>query len=84
MSLQINPPLALGMYMQLFSRLYPVLNVARYLTADADVWSKNAWDHVPPPDDQDERITTSIARQRARPVPEDEKPKYNDKPAKHW
>ncbi|KAH8116355.1 methyltransferase [Phellopilus nigrolimitatus] len=57
---------------------------SRYLTADSDVWSKNAWDHVPPPDDQHERIAASLARQQAKPVPAEEKPKYNDKPAKHW
>ncbi|EPT01123.1 hypothetical protein FOMPIDRAFT_1036443 [Fomitopsis schrenkii] len=57
---------------------------ARFLTSDADVWSQNAWDHVPPPDDQDEIISSSLARQKLSPVPEDEKPKYNDKPAKHW
>ncbi|KAL5492311.1 hypothetical protein ACEPAI_3758 [Sanghuangporus weigelae] len=57
---------------------------SRFLTADADVWSKNAWDHVPPPDDHHERIASSLARQRAKPVPEEEKTKYNQKPAKHW
>ncbi|OCB89958.1 methyltransferase [Sanghuangporus baumii] len=57
---------------------------SRFLTDDADVWSKNAWDHVPPPDDQHERIASSLARQRAKPVPEEEKTKYNEKPAKHW
>ena len=57
---------------------------SRFLTDDADVWSQNAWDHVPPPDDQDAKIAASLARQRARPVPEEEKAKYNEKPAKHW
>ena len=56
----------------------------RFLTEDADVWSKNAWDHVPPPDDQHERIATALTRQRAKPVPEEEKVKYNEKPARHW
>ncbi|KIP07452.1 hypothetical protein PHLGIDRAFT_71084 [Phlebiopsis gigantea 11061_1 CR5-6] len=56
----------------------------RFLTEDQDVWSQNAWDHVPPPDDQDEIIAASLARQKAAPVPEEEKTKYNDKPAKHW
>ncbi|PAV20032.1 methyltransferase [Pyrrhoderma noxium] len=57
---------------------------SRFLTKDADVWSKNAWDHVPPPDDQQERITASLLRQQSKPVPEEDKAKYNEKPSKHW
>jgi hypothetical protein len=56
----------------------------RFLTENADVWSQNAWDHVPPPADQDAIIAASLARQRAAPVPEGDKHKYNTKPAKHW
>ncbi|KAI0256007.1 methyltransferase [Lactifluus subvellereus] len=55
-----------------------------FLTEDADVWSQNAWDHVAPPLDQDATILASLARQRAAPVPDDDKHKYNFKPAKHW
>ncbi|PIL24822.1 hypothetical protein GSI_12708 [Ganoderma sinense ZZ0214-1] len=57
---------------------------SRFLTDQADVWSQNAWDHVPPPDDQDEVISAAIARQKRAPVPESDKAKYNEKPAKHW
>ncbi|KAL0953935.1 hypothetical protein HGRIS_005099 [Hohenbuehelia grisea] len=57
---------------------------SRFLTDEAQVWTQNAWDHVPPPDDQDETIVRSLARQRAAPVPTEEKEKYNSKPAKHW
>ncbi|KAJ3525749.1 hypothetical protein NM688_g8359 [Phlebia brevispora] len=57
---------------------------ARFLTDEADVWSQNAWDHVPPPDDQDDIIATALARQKSAPIPEDEKIKYNEKPAKNW
>ncbi|KZT69268.1 methyltransferase [Daedalea quercina L-15889] len=57
---------------------------SRFLTSDADVWSQNAWDHVPPPDDQDDIIGAALARQKLSPVPENEKQKYNDKPARHW
>lgn len=57
---------------------------SRFLTKDTDVWSKNAWDHVPPPSDQEERIAVSLSRQQAKPVPEEDKHKYNDKPARHW
>ncbi len=51
---------------------------------ESQVWTQNAWDHVPPPDDQDEIIAASLTKQRAAPVPEDDKLKYNQKPAKHW
>ena len=54
------------------------------MTDEVDVWSQNAWDHVPPPDDQDEIIAAALAKQRIAPVPEDEKTKYNEKPAKNW
>ncbi|PCH44560.1 methyltransferase [Wolfiporia cocos MD-104 SS10] len=57
---------------------------SRFLTDDADVWSQNAWDHVPPPEDQEDKIAAAIARQKNAPVPEDERQKYNEKPAKHW
>ncbi|KAI0642022.1 methyltransferase [Trametes meyenii] len=57
---------------------------SRFLTDEADVWTQNAWDHVPPPTDQDEVISSALNRQRSAPVPEDEKQKYNEKPARHW
>ncbi|OCH96299.1 methyltransferase [Obba rivulosa] len=57
---------------------------ARFLTDEKDVWSQNAWDHVPPPEGQEEIIAASLARQKAAPVPEEDKLKYNEKPAKHW
>ncbi|KAG1897074.1 S-adenosyl-L-methionine-dependent methyltransferase [Suillus fuscotomentosus] len=57
---------------------------SRFLTQDSDVWTQNAWDHVPPPEDQTETINASLARQRLVPVPEDDKKNYNAKPAKYW
>ncbi|XP_006461752.1 hypothetical protein AGABI2DRAFT_205628 [Agaricus bisporus var. bisporus H97] len=57
---------------------------SRLLTNEADVWSQNAWDHVPPPDDQGEIIAASLDRQRSTAVPLHEQPKYNEKPARHW
>ncbi|TDL23711.1 methyltransferase [Rickenella mellea] len=57
---------------------------SRFLTEDSDIWSKNAWDHVPLPEDQSDRISSSLSRQRNSPVPDHEKPHYNDKPARHW
>ncbi|KAA1475516.1 methyltransferase [Dentipellis sp. KUC8613] len=57
---------------------------SRFLTEEDDVWSQNAWDHVPAPDDQADTIARALERQRLAPVPDEEKPKYNEKPAKHW
>ncbi|KAF7317882.1 Methyltransferase-like protein [Mycena kentingensis (nom. inval.)] len=57
---------------------------SRFLTEDQDVWTQNAWDHVPAPDDQDEIIAASLLRQRTNPVPDNDKQKYNDRPARHW
>jgi len=57
---------------------------SRFLTDEDDVWAHNAWDHVPPPEDQAEIIAASLARQKGAPVPDDEKVKYNEKPAKYW
>ncbi|KAF7371039.1 Methyltransferase-like protein [Mycena sanguinolenta] len=57
---------------------------SRFLTDEAAVWTQNAWDHVPPPDDQDEIIAASLLKQRSAPVPEDDKHKYNERPARHW
>lgn len=57
---------------------------SRFLTDEANVWSQNAWDHVPPPEDQEEAIASALARQKLAPVPEIERSKYNEKPAKHW
>jgi tRNAThr (cytosine32-N3)-methyltransferase len=59
-------------------------NHIRFLTEDANVWTQNAWDHVPPPNDQAEHITSSLQRQRLAPVPDEDKEKYNSKPAKYW
>jgi len=56
----------------------------RFLTGDQDVWSHNAWDRVPPPDDQDEIIAAAMAKQRSLPVPEEDKEKINAKPSRNW
>ncbi|KAJ2936944.1 hypothetical protein H1R20_g133, partial [Candolleomyces eurysporus] len=57
---------------------------SRFLTNDGDVWNHNAWDHVPPPDDQGEAISKALEKQRSNPVPAEDKAKYNDKPSRHW
>ncbi|KAG7094181.1 hypothetical protein E1B28_007789 [Marasmius oreades] len=57
---------------------------SRFLTDESLVFTQNAWDHVPPPTDQDETIATSLAKQRLSPVPTQDRAKYNEKPARHW
>ncbi|KAK7062515.1 hypothetical protein VNI00_000003 [Paramarasmius palmivorus] len=57
---------------------------SRFLTDESQVWTQNAWDHVPPPTDQEEIIAASLAKQRLSPVPEQDRIKYNEKPARHW
>ncbi|KAK7031607.1 methyltransferase-like protein [Favolaschia claudopus] len=57
---------------------------SRFLTNESAIWSQNAWDHVPPPDDQDEIIAASLLKQRSAPVAEEDKHKYNERPARHW
>ena len=48
------------------------------------MWSHNAWDRVPPPDDQDEIVAAAIAKQHSLPVSEEEKAKINAKPSRNW
>ncbi|TFK21788.1 methyltransferase, partial [Coprinopsis marcescibilis] len=57
---------------------------SRFLKNEEEVWTQNAWDHVPAPDEQDETISAALLKQRSNPVPLDEKIRYNEKPAKHW
>ncbi|KAG2011935.1 actin filament binding protein [Coprinopsis cinerea AmutBmut pab1-1] len=57
---------------------------SRFLTNEEEVWSQNAWDHVPPPDGQDEIIAKALEKQKSNPVPVEDRIKYNEKPAKHW
>lgn len=59
-------------------------HLSRFLTDETEVWSQNAWDHVPPPDDQEEAIAASLLKQRQAPVPNDDKLKYNVNPSRHW
>ncbi|TEB36521.1 methyltransferase [Coprinellus micaceus] len=57
---------------------------SRFLKDENEVWNFNAWDHVPPPDDQGEVVAKALEAQRTNPVPEEEKPKYHDRPSRHW
>ena len=67
-----------------FIHLNQLTKLSRFLTNDADVWTQNAWDHVKPPPSHTAQIIEPLDRQKKNPVPEDEKGKVNDKPAKHW
>ncbi|KAJ3859478.1 S-adenosyl-L-methionine-dependent methyltransferase [Lentinula novae-zelandiae] len=57
---------------------------SRFLVDPSLIFTQNAWDHVPPPMDQGTTIATSLARQRAAVVSEEERLKLNSKPAKYW
>ncbi|KZT59474.1 S-adenosyl-L-methionine-dependent methyltransferase [Calocera cornea HHB12733] len=57
---------------------------SRFLTAQQDVWSKNAWDHVPPPADQGERVREALERQERGRVPPELQEKYNTSPSTYW
>ncbi|EJU03679.1 methyltransferase [Dacryopinax primogenitus] len=57
---------------------------SRFLTPSRSVWEQNAWDHVPPPDDQGERIALSLERQRASRVSDADRNRYNARPEKYW
>ncbi|GAW08182.1 methyltransferase [Lentinula edodes] len=57
---------------------------SRFLVDPSLTFTQNAWDHVPPPVDQGATIATSLARQRAAVVSEEERLKLNSKPAKYW
>ncbi|KAH7105902.1 methyltransferase [Auriculariales sp. MPI-PUGE-AT-0066] len=50
---------------------------ARFLTSEEDVWSKNAWDHVPAPEGYEGFISDALNRQREKPVNDFEKAKCN-------
>jgi hypothetical protein len=82
--LRLTPLSVQGRYPPIHISSYHQSSRSRFLTEDADVWSQNAWDHVPPPADQDATVAASLARQRAAPVSDDDKLMYNMKPAKHW
>ncbi|KAJ3765984.1 methyltransferase, partial [Lentinula raphanica] len=57
---------------------------SRFLVDPSLTFTQNAWDHVPPPTDQEATIAASLARQRAAVVSAEETQKLNAKPAKYW
>jgi tRNAThr (cytosine32-N3)-methyltransferase len=56
----------------------------RLLKNEADVWSYNSWDHVPPPNDQNDIVAAALAKQHSSPVLSEDKVKYNTRPSRNW
>src|SRR6202012_131161 len=56
----------------------------RYLSAEDDVFEYNAWDHVVPDDDHYAYCESQYALQRAAPVSDYDRTRFNDKPEKWW
>ena len=56
----------------------------RYLTDDNDVFAYNAWDHVTPDDEHYEFCESQYAKQKAAPVSEYDKDRFNSQPEKWW
>jgi tRNAThr (cytosine32-N3)-methyltransferase len=56
----------------------------RYLTDDDDVFAYNAWDHVQPDDAHYEFCESQYAAQRATPVSDFDRNRFNANPEKWW
>ncbi|EJD48093.1 methyltransferase [Auricularia subglabra TFB-10046 SS5] len=50
---------------------------SRYLTNEEDIFTKNAWDHVPAPEGYDDFVNAALEKQRGKPVTDFEKTKIN-------
>ncbi|KAF9059525.1 S-adenosyl-L-methionine-dependent methyltransferase [Rhodocollybia butyracea] len=57
---------------------------SRFLLDPSLTFTQNAWDHVPPPDDQEAIIAESLERQKSAMVSEDERKKLNSRPSRYW
>ncbi|KAJ1798341.1 hypothetical protein LPJ59_002563 [Coemansia sp. RSA 2399] len=57
---------------------------SRMLSSDRNVFEHNAWDHVEPDDDHRMYAEGQIRLHREYPVPEEERERYNDRPAEFW
>ena len=57
---------------------------SRYLQEDDDVFEFNAWDHVTPDEDYYTYADQQYASQRASPVTDFDKKRFNDQPEKWW
>ena len=56
----------------------------RYLSEQDDVFEYNAWDHVVPDDAHYEYCEAQYAAQRAAPVSDFDRARFNDTPEKWW
>ena len=56
----------------------------RYLKESDDVFEYNAWDHVQPDDDHFDYCEAQYATQRASPVSDFDKTRFNTSPEKWW
>ena len=57
---------------------------SRFLEADDDVFEFNAWDHVTPDESYYAYAEAQFANQRASPVSDFDKKRFNSEPAKWW
>ncbi|KAF2222350.1 putative actin-binding protein ABP140 [Elsinoe ampelina] len=57
---------------------------SRYLEEGDDIFAYNAWDHVEVDDAYKDFITAQTELQRANPVSDHDKKRFNDKPEKWW
>lgn len=57
---------------------------SRHLSDSADPFAFNAWDHVPPPSAHLTHAETQYALQRASPVSDFDRQRFNADPAKWW
>ncbi|KZV88186.1 methyltransferase [Exidia glandulosa HHB12029] len=59
---------------------------SRYLVNEDDVFTKNAWDHVPAPEGYDDFVNAALDRQKQNPVSDFEKTKVcgPGMAARHW
>ncbi|GAA5968231.1 hypothetical protein JCM11641_003779 [Rhodosporidiobolus odoratus] len=62
----------------------PSRNGGRFLTADHDPWSHNAWDQVEWGPAEEEFARAALEKQRNSPVPRHLQDEFNANPAKHW
>jgi tRNAThr (cytosine32-N3)-methyltransferase len=56
----------------------------RYLKETDDIFEYNAWDHVTPDDEHYEYCESQYAKQKAAPVSDYDKDRFNSQPEKWW
>ena len=56
----------------------------RYLEADDDIFEYNAWDHVTPDEAHYAYCEEQYMKQKAQPVSDFDKARFNDNPQKWW